>query len=104
MMMIGVALGVSLKKDFFHIIYTDIEVRFVGAAVMAVGTYFFLVYPIEIKRVLVILFFSPIAGTTCYYTAKLKENIGVAACISSLYILVSIVMMATLIIFLSHPI
>jgi len=104
MMMIGVALGVSLKKDFIHVIYTDIGVRFTGSAVMTAAIYFFLDYPMEIKRVLMILLFSPIAGMACYYTAKLKGNIGVAACINSLYILVSIVMMSTLIIFLSHGI
>jgi predicted permease len=104
MMMIGVALGISLKKDSLRVIYTDIGVRFMGAAGMAAGVYFFLDYPMEIKRVLIILLFSPIAGMACYYTAKLKGNIGVAACISSLYILVSIVMMSALIIFLSHTV
>lgn len=102
MLMIGVALGVSLKKDFVHIIFTDIGIRFIGSAAIATGIYFLLDYPMDIKRVLMILLFSPIAGMACYYTAKLKGNIEVAACISSLYILVSIVMMSTLIIMLSH--
>ena len=54
----------------------------------------------DVKRVLIILTFAPIAGMACYYTAKLKGRIEVAACISSLYILISIVVMSTLIIIL----
>ena len=54
----------------------------------------------DIKRVLMVLVFAPVAGMACYYTAKLKLKIEVAACISSLYILISIVVMSTLIVVL----
>ncbi len=102
MLMIGVALGISLEKEFIRIIFTNIGVRLAGAVVMTLGIYFFIDYPMDIKRVLMILVFSPIAGMACYYTAKIKGRIEVAACISSLYILVSIVAMSALIIVLSQ--
>lgn len=102
MLMIGVALGVSLKEEFVRLITRNVLVRLAGAAGMALCVWFLVPYPMEIKRVLVILLFSPIASMACYFTARLKGNIQVAACISSLYILVSVVVMSGLIIALSH--
>ena len=45
-----------------------------------------------------VLVFAPMAGMACYYTAKMKLKIEVAACISSFYILLSIVVMSAMII------
>lgn len=100
MLMIGVALGITLQKEYLQMIVKNIGVRLAGSAVLAAAVYFFLDYSMDVKRVLVILTFAPIAGMACYYTAKLKGRIEVAACISSLYILISIVVMSSLIIIL----
>lgn len=100
MLMIGVALGLSLKKEYLHLIYTDVGLRILASVIFAVFTYFVLDYPMAIKKVIMILSFAPVAGMACYYTAKMKLKIEVAACISSFYILLSIVIMSTLIIVL----
>ena len=100
MLMIGVALGLSLKKEYLHLIYTDIGLRLLISVVFAAFIYVGLDYSMDIKRVLMVLVFAPVAGMACYYTAKLKLKIEVAACISSLYILISIVVMSTLIVVL----
>ena len=102
MLMIGVALGLSLKKEYLHLIYSDIGLRLLISAVFAVFVYVGLDYSMDIKRVLMVLVFAPIAGMACYYTARLKLKIEVAACISSLYILISIVVMSTLIVILER--
>ena len=104
MLMIGVALGVSLKSEFIHLITRNITVRFVGSVLMALAVFFLSPYDMSITKVIVILIFSPIASMACYFTAKLKGNIQVAACISSLYILISIIVMSTLIVVLSHAV
>lgn len=101
MMMIGVALGLSLKKQYLHLIYTDIGLRVGVSIALIAGTYFLLDYSMEIKRVIMILTFSPIAGMACFYTAKLKGKIDVAACINSCYILISVIIMSTMIVLLS---
>ena len=100
MLMIGVALGLSLKKEYLHLIYTDIGLRLLISVVFAAFIYVGLDYSMDIKRVLMVVVFAPVAGMACYYTAKLKLKIEVAACISSLYILISIVVMSTLIVVL----
>lgn len=100
MLMIGVALGLSLKREYLRLIYTNMGLRLLISMVFAVFIYFGLDYSMDIKRVLMVLVFAPIAGMACYYTAKLKLKIEVAACISSFYILISIVIMSTLIVLL----
>ena len=54
MLMIGVALGLSLKKEYLHLIYSDIGLRLLISAVLygeievkdrSCGLYQFLVYP-----------------------------------------------------------
>lgn len=102
MLMIGVALGISLKPEFVHLVVKNISSRLIGSAVMAALALWLLPYDMNIKKVIVVLAFSPIAGMACYFTAKMKSNIQVAACISSLSILISIIVMSTLIIVLSH--
>lgn len=98
MLMIGVALGLSLKKEYLHLIYTDVGLRLLASVVIAAFVYFALDYPMAIKKVIMVLVFAPVAGMACYYTAKMKLKIEVAACISSFYILLSIVVMSAMII------
>ena len=98
MLMIGVALGLSLKKEYLHLIYTDVGLRLLTSVVIAAFVYFALDYPMAIKKVIMVLVFAPVAGMACYYTAKMKLKIEVAACISSFYILLSIVVMSAMII------
>lgn len=101
MLMIGVALGVSLKPEFIQLVTKNLVGRLAGSLVMA-GIAYMLPYSLDIRKVIIILSFAPIAGMACYFTAKMKANIQVAACISSLSILISIVIMSALIIVLSH--
>lgn len=102
MLMIGVALGLSLKKKYLHMIYTDIGLRLGVSVIFVVGIYLFLDYSMAIKKVLMILSFAPIAGMACYYTAKLKGKIEVAACVNSFYMLASVVVMSVMIIISSQ--
>lgn len=101
MLMIGVALGVSLKPEFIQLVTKNLVGRLAGSLVMA-GIAYMLPYSLDIRKVIIILSFAPIAGMACYFTAKMKANIQVAACISSLSILISIIIMSALIIVLSH--
>lgn len=102
MLMIGVALGLSMNKKYVHMIYTNIGLRLGISIALVLGIYFILDYTMAIKKVLMILSFAPIAGMACYYTAKLKGNIEVAACVNSFYILLSVVVMSAMIIVLSQ--
>ena len=88
----------SLKKEYLHLIYTDVGLRLLASVVIAAFVYFALDYPMAIKKVIMVLVFAPVAGMACYYTAKMKLKIEVAACISSFYILLSIVVMSAMII------
>ncbi len=102
MLMIGVALGLSMKPQYVRMICTDIGLRLGISILVALGIYVGLDYSMDIKKVLMILSFAPVAGMACYYTAKLKGNIEVAACVNSFYILLSVLVMSTMIIILSQ--
>lgn len=100
MLMIGVAVRLSIKKDCVRVIAKAIGMRMIGAGLLAAGIYAFASYPAYVKQVLMILVFSPIAGMACYYTAKMKQDITLSACINSLHILISILVMSLLIVVL----
>ena len=101
MLMVGIALELVLKKDFIILIVKHIAIRFIVSALLAMSFYFFLPFEAVITKTLIILTFAPIAGMACFFTAKMNGNLEASACINSLYIFISIIMMSALIILLN---
>ena len=99
--MVGIALELVLKKDFIILIVKHIAIRFIVSALLAMSFYFFLPFEAVITKTLIILTFAPIAGMACFFTAKMNGNLEASACINSLYIFISIIMMSALIILLN---
>lgn len=101
MLMVGIALEVVLKKEFIVLIAKHIIIRFLMSAVIATLLFYFSPFAEAVTKTLIILTFAPIAGMACLFTAKMNGNLEASACINSLYIFISIIMMSLLIIILN---
>ena len=98
MLMIGVGLGASTSASNLPTIAKVLTLRFGVAALIAAGFYLLLPFDLEIRQTLVILAFSPMTSTIPFYTAELKEDVGLASAINSISIVISIVIVVTLLI------
>ncbi len=98
MLMIGV--GFRLDMDFSQngTIVRILLVRYGGAAILALGYYFLLPFPVEVRQALVILAFSPIGSAVPGFTAELKGDVGLSCTINSLSIVISIAIIVALLV------
>lgn len=96
MLMIGVGFKLSGSRDQLGMIVRILTVRYGVAIVLALGCYFLLPVPLEIRQPLVILLFSPIASAAPAFTAELGEDVGLASAVNSISIICSIVCIVVL--------
>ena len=90
MLMIGV--GFKGDMDFTQIgkIVRILLVRYGFATVFALGFYFLLPFPVEVRQSLVLLAFAPIGSAIPGFTAELKGDVGLSCTLNSLAIVISI--------------
>lgn len=100
MLMIGVGLGASTGTSNLPTVFKILAIRFGVAALLAFGFFHLLPFDLEIRQTLVILAFSPLTSTSPFYTAELKEDVGLASAINSISIVISIAIVVTLLIFM----
>ncbi len=97
MLMIGV--GFRLRADMKQIgqILRIVIVRYLVAALLA-GAYYhlFTFFPMELRKTLVLLAFSPIGAAAPAFTAEMKGDAGLSSAINSICIVCSIVIMTVL--------
>lgn len=96
---VGFELGDSLPQLKKALKY--LGVRFGVSILFALGIYFLLPVPLEIRQPLTLLVLSPIATAAPAFTADIGEDYGLASAINSLSVVISIVLiLATLFIML----
>ncbi len=96
MLMIGVGMNLSIDRSKLGTMVKILSVRFGIAALLALGYYYLLPFPLEVRQTLVILAFSPIGSTVPVFTAELGEDVGLSSTMNSISIVISIVMIVTL--------
>ena len=96
MLMIGVGMNLSADRKKLGTMAKILTVRFGVAAVLALCYYYLLPFSLEVRQTLVILAFSPIGSTVPYFTAELKEDVGLSSATNSAAIVISIVIIVTL--------
>lgn len=96
MLMIGVGFRLSGSREQLGEILRILITRYSVAVLLALGCYFLLPLPLEMRQALVILVFSPIGSAVPAYTADLGEDVGLASATNSVSILISIVCIVTL--------
>lgn len=96
MLMIGVGMNLNIDRSKLGIMARVLITRFAVAAVLALCSYRFLPFALEVRQALAILLLSPFTSTVPVYTAELGEDVGLAGAINSLSIVISIVMIVAL--------
>lgn len=92
MLMIGVGLNLNIDRNKLGIMAKVLFLRFGIGIVLALGCYFLLPYSLEVRQTLVILMVSPFTSTVPVYSAELGEDVGLASCLNSVAIVISIVL------------
>jgi predicted permease len=96
MFMLGVGFQLSAEREQIGSIIKILLLRYAVAAVLALVFYFLLPFPLEARRALVILAFSPIGSAVPAFTAEMKSDTGLSSAINSISIVISIVIIVTL--------
>lgn len=96
MLVVGVSMEVGFKKEELKIFFSCVSIRLIVSSILALISWS-LPFNYEMRRVLIVLCFSPIGAASIVFTGKLGFNKQLAALINSLYIIISIVIMTTLI-------
>lgn len=96
MFSIGLMFEIHFESNNIKDIIKTLTIRYVFAAIAAVIFYFFMPLPLEIRKVLVIIVFSPISAVAPAYTQLSGGNFSLSSFASSLSILFSLVFMIIL--------
>ena len=91
MLMIGVGFKLTGDKKQLGTIVRILAVRYSIAIIIALGCYFLLPSPLEMRQALVILAFSPIASAAPAFTGDIKGDVGLSSALNSISIVCSIV-------------
>lgn len=91
MLMVGVGFKLTGDRKQAGTIARIIAVRYSIALLIALGCYFVLPLPVEMRQTLVILAFSPIASAAPAYTEQLKGDVGLSSAVNSISIVCSII-------------
>lgn len=98
MLMVGLMLEIKGGKQQLRQISLVLLLRLAGAALLAVGVYFLLPYPLAVRQILVLLLFSPLSGLTPVFTQKLGGDAGQASLLASLTVVTGLIIMTSLIV------
>ncbi len=91
MLMIGVGFKLGGNRKQAGSIVRILAVRYSVALLIALGCFFLLPLPSEMRQTLVILAFSPIASAAPAFTGDLEGDVGLSSALNSISILCSIV-------------
>lgn len=96
MLMIGMMFELKLEKQYMKDAALTLLVRYGMAAAFAVLIYWFAPFPLEARKVLVILVFSPIAAMVPVFTEKCRGNVALSGMINSFSIAISTIILTLL--------
>lgn len=94
MFMIGLMFEIDLKKEVLKQIGTVVLARNAAALVVALGCYFLLPMPLEVRQSLAVISFAPPSALTPAFVERCGGDAGVTSCISSICILTSLLFMS----------
>ncbi len=96
MFMIGVGLEIALPRHHLSTAVKGLLTRYVFSVLLSLVAWFLLPFSHEVKVVVVLLFFAPIAAMVPGFTSEIDGHVGTATFMNSVTILVAIVMLPTL--------
>lgn len=96
MLMIGVGFKLSGDKAQIGKIVKMLSIRYGVGLIFALGCFFILPFPKEVKVALMILAFSPLPSSSPAYTEDLKGDVGLSSALNSISIVCSIVFIVSI--------
>ena len=90
MLMLGVGFNLSGDRSQIGAMVRILSVRYGVAVVLACAVYFLMPFAEEVRKTIVILMFSPISSSVPAFTQELKNDVGLAAAVNSVSIVISI--------------
>lgn len=96
MLAIGIGFRVEANRTQLRRMIRHLAIRYGIAAALALLFWFLLPFSPSVRKVLVILVFSPIGSAAPPYTAELEGDVGLASALNSLSIIISIIVITTL--------
>ncbi len=96
MFMIGVGLEIALPRHHLSTAVKGLVTRYVFSIGLALVAWFLLPFSPEVRVVVVLLFFAPIAAMVPGFTSEIDGHVGTATFMNSVTILIAIVMLPTL--------
>lgn len=95
MLMLGVGLQIKLDRTKAGMAVKHLLVRYALALVFSLATWFLVPWPEEVRVVICMLYWSPIASMVTAFTSEVRGDVGLSAFLNSATILVSLVAMPT---------
>ena len=96
MLMLGVGFKLAADKTQIGKIIRILSVRYSIAAVLALLFFFLLPYPLDVRKALVLLVFSPIGSAIPAFTGEMKSDVGLSSAVNSVSIICSVIFMVIL--------
>lgn len=96
MLMIGVGLEIGLPRNRLATALRGLATRYAFSVAMALLVWFFVPFPHEVKVIVILVLFAPIAAMVPGFTSEVKGHVGTATFMNSVTILIAIVVMPTL--------
>lgn len=96
MLMIGVGFKLSGDRAQIGKIVKMLSIRYGVGLIFALGCFFILPFPKEVKVALMILAFSPLPSSSPAYTEDLKGDVGLSSALNSISIVCSIVFIVSI--------
>jgi predicted permease len=101
MFMIGVGLEVGLPRHRLSTAVRGLITRYLFSVTISTLVWFFLPFAREVKVVVVLVLFAPIAAMVPGFTSEIDGHVGTATFMNSVTIIIAIIMMPTLYLLLS---
>ncbi len=91
MLMLGVGFRLTGEKTQIGAVAKYLLLRYSVAALIAVGSFYWLPFDLEVRKAIMILAFSPIASAVPAFTGEIDGDVGLSSAINSISIICSII-------------
>ena len=96
MLLIGLSINLAINREKFGELFKMMCVRYVVNALIAVGLYFLLPFPLEVRQAIAVTMMSPLPVMGVIFTMKANLDWEAAANINSVSVLVSVAIMCAM--------
>lgn len=97
MLMIGLMFEINIEKQYLKDVILILVIRFAFAAGTACLFYYCLPLSREVRNIMVVLSFAPMAVLNTIFTEKIKGNVAASSMANSLSIVISLITVTTLV-------